>query len=354
MNTTLASGHEVEAMSEEWLARMEQEQTLYNQGMVRLRPGGWLYPTVFTKYADAIYNYKFTDGDVLVMGMPRSGTTWMLELVWTMLHNPDLNQRGNLPIFIRAPHIDFDMMLDSKTIRSTVENPQQFTKMFRQMCPGKKVEDGVFLQISEALPAPRVMKTHLPSTLLPPSLLQTTKVVYMARDPKDVVVSLFHHFCNVRFHNYTGTFDNFVKHFINNDLLYSPYWPNLMMAWEQKDDANMHFVFYEDLKADIKKELGTLNEFLGTNLSQQQLENVAQHTSFSSMKARSEKDAANYHQGAQRREGAFFRKGEIGDWKNHFSPELEQDMNRWIEKNLGNIIFRGNSSLSAHGTKTLV
>nr|XP_045603420.1 sulfotransferase 1A1-like [Procambarus clarkii] len=277
MNTTLASGHEVEAMSEEWLARMEQEQTLYNQGMVRLRPGGWLYPTVFTKYADAIYNYKFTDGDVLVMGMPRSGTTWMLELVWTMLHNPDLNQRGNLPIFIRAPHIDFDMMLDSKTIRSTVENPQQFTKMFRQMCPGKKVEDGVFLQISEALPAPRVMKTHLPSTLLPPSLLQTTKVVYMARDPKDVVVSLFHHFCNVRFHNYTGTFDNFVKHFINNDLLYSPYWPNLMMAWEQKDDANMHFVFYEDLKADIKKELGTLNEFLGTNLSQQQLENPHTH-----------------------------------------------------------------------------
>ncbi|XP_069177636.1 sulfotransferase 1C4-like isoform X1 [Procambarus clarkii] len=176
MNTKLASGHEVEDMSEEWLARMEQEQTLYNKGMVRLRPGGWLYPTLFTKYADAIYNYKFTEGDVLVMGMPRSGTTWMLELVWTMLHNPDLNQRGNLPIFIRAPHIDFDMMLDSKTIRSTVENPQQFTEMFRQMCPGKKVEDGVFLQISEALPAPRVMKTHLPSTLLPPSLLQTTKV----------------------------------------------------------------------------------------------------------------------------------------------------------------------------------
>ncbi|XP_069177640.1 sulfotransferase 1A1-like isoform X4 [Procambarus clarkii] len=176
MNTKLASGHEVEDMSEEWLARMEQEQTLYNKGMVRLRPGGWLYPTLFTKYADAIYNYKFTEGDVLVMGMPRSGTTWMLELVWTMLHNPDLNQRGNLPIFIRAPHIDFDMMLDSKTIRSTVENPQQFTEMFRQMCPGKKVEDGVFLQISEALPAPRVMKTHLPSTLLPPSLLQTTKL----------------------------------------------------------------------------------------------------------------------------------------------------------------------------------
>ncbi|XP_069177638.1 sulfotransferase 1C4-like isoform X2 [Procambarus clarkii] len=176
MNTKLASGHEVEDMSEEWLARMEQEQTLYNKGMVRLRPGGWLYPTLFTKYADAIYNYKFTEGDVLVMGMPRSGTTWMLELVWTMLHNPDLNQRGNLPIFIRAPHIDFDMMLDSKTIGSTVENPQQFTEMFRQMCPDKKVEDGVFLQISEALPAPRVMKTHLPSTLLPPSLLQTKKV----------------------------------------------------------------------------------------------------------------------------------------------------------------------------------
>ncbi|XP_069170216.1 sulfotransferase 1A1-like isoform X2 [Procambarus clarkii] len=215
----------------------------------------------------------------LWLGMPRSGTTWMLELVWTMLHNPDLNnQRADLPIFIRAPHIDFDMMLDSKTIRSTVENPQPMTEMFHQMCPGKKVEDGVFLQISESLPAPRVMKTHLPNTLLPLTLPLTTKVVYIARDPKDVVVSLFYHFCNVKFHNYTGTFDNFVKHFMNNDLLYCPYWPNLMMAWGQKDETFLHFVFYEDFKVDIKKELGKLNEFLGTNLSQQQLDNVKLET----------------------------------------------------------------------------
>ncbi|XP_069181884.1 sulfotransferase 1E1-like [Procambarus clarkii] len=97
---------------------MEHEQTLYNKGMVRLRPGGWLYPTLFTKYTDDIYNYKFTEGDVLVMGMPRSGTTWMLELVWTMLHNPDLNQRGNLPIFIRAPHIQLMVNVPGSTSSS--------------------------------------------------------------------------------------------------------------------------------------------------------------------------------------------------------------------------------------------
>ena len=30
----------------------------------------------------------------------------------------------------------------------------------------------------------------------------------------------------------------------------------------------------------------------------------------------------------------FFRKGEVGDWKNHFSPELNQKIDEWISKNL--------------------
>lgn len=37
----------------------------------------------------------------------------------------------------------------------------------------------------------------------------------------------------------------------------------------------MHFLFYEDLKTDVMKELRTLNEFLGTRLTQQQLDNVS-------------------------------------------------------------------------------
>lgn len=39
---------------------------------------------------------------------------------------------------------------------------------------------------------PRFIKTHLPMSLLNPKLLDTSKVVYVARDPRDVVVSCYH------------------------------------------------------------------------------------------------------------------------------------------------------------------
>lgn len=41
--------------------------------------------------------------------------------------------------------------------------------------------------------SPRFFKTHLPISLLPPNLLDTCKVVYIARDPRDVAVSFSYH-----------------------------------------------------------------------------------------------------------------------------------------------------------------
>ena len=40
---------------------------------------------------------------------------------------------------------------------------------------------------------PRFIKTHLPLSLLPDDLLEKAKVVYVARNPKDTMVSFFHH-----------------------------------------------------------------------------------------------------------------------------------------------------------------
>lgn len=41
-------------------------------------------------------------------------------------------------------------------------------------------------------PSPRFIKTHLPLSMLPPNLLSTAKVIYIARDPRDVAVSIYY------------------------------------------------------------------------------------------------------------------------------------------------------------------
>ena len=66
----------------------------------------------------------------------------------------------------------------------------------------------------------------------------------------------------------------FVKYFLLYKVLYSPYWPHIRMAWEKQSHPNLHFIFFEDMKADINEELRRLNEFLGCGLTQQQLDKV--------------------------------------------------------------------------------
>lgn len=50
---------------------------------------------------------------------------------------------------------------------------------FFRVCPADAdPNDGVYLQISEAIPDPRTIKTHLPFSLLQPSMLDIAKVTH--------------------------------------------------------------------------------------------------------------------------------------------------------------------------------
>jgi hypothetical protein len=92
-----------------------------------------------------------------------------------------------------------------------------------------------------SLPSPRIIRPHLPFFLLPPKLLDTAKVVYVARNPKDVIVSAFYHHklfkvTDVISHfkknkylfytpmkqtnSFTGDLEAFAQHFMNNEGTY--------------------------------------------------------------------------------------------------------------------------------------
>lgn len=66
------------------------------------------------------------------------------------------------------------------------------------------------------LPSPRLFRTHLPFSLLPPTLLDVTRVAYIARDPRDIAVSFFHLQRIFKSISYKGDFKQFWKQFLND------------------------------------------------------------------------------------------------------------------------------------------
>lgn len=69
---------------------------------------------------------------------------------------------------------------------------------------------------AETAASPRFLKSHLPLSLLPPALLDTCKIIYMTRDPRDVAVSYYHLNRLMKFHDYVGDFKSFWDLFIED------------------------------------------------------------------------------------------------------------------------------------------
>ncbi|XP_045132232.1 sulfotransferase 1C4-like [Portunus trituberculatus] len=377
MSRQLLSGHKVEQASEEEVKKMEMVP--FVRGIVRILPEGWLYPWSATIFLDKIYNMKFRSDDVIVMTFPKCGTTWMQEIVWTMLHNPNLdNPEADESIWSRSHEIrsrswcntmpgnkraEHWVYVAARKVKANMADLPWFPLLhecagvtgLNQPLPGviceflslvieasfakvSEVEVELYPRITEVQAEFHVRISDLQAEFCRKSSVSEGRlcptVVYVARNPKDMMVSFYWFWKDFSIFQYRGDFESCVRQLMNGSTLFSPYWPHVKEAWQKRHHPNVHFVFYEDLKADTMLELRKLNDFLGTRLSEVKLEAVAQHISFSSMKHSGDIHIKKIWGEAKLDKTSFFRKGTTGDWKYHFSPELQEEVDRWIEKNV--------------------
>lgn len=140
-------------------------------------------------------------------------------------------------------------------------------------------------QASDDLPSPRLLKTHLPASLLSKELWQNrSKIIYVARNVKDAVVS-FKPFLEA-LATFKGTKDQFIDAFLEDDLYYCPFWPHILEFWEMRHETNIYFTSYERMKTDLKSVLKDLCEFIGKPVPSEEILNQAvDHLSFDNMKS---------------------------------------------------------------------
>jgi len=206
----------------------------------------------------------------------------------------------------------------------------------------------------------RIIKTHLPPALLPQGMLDKCKVVWVTRNPKDSVVSWFHHEKLLPVHalDEKTPFADFAKLYADGEVLYGDYFAHLKEAWALKDHPNVRQIWYEDMKTNQKGVIKDLAAFLGVDFPEDKVDLLNEHLKFENFR---NNDACNMKppKGAVpdeiRDNFNFIRKGkvcrkcahliaicinsppllpfQVGGWKEHFNEEALKNFDAWIEKN---------------------
>eukprot|EP00112_Aurelia_sp_Birch-Aquarium-sp1_P022523 Seg6375.1 transcript_id=Seg6375.1/GoldUCD/mRNA.D3Y31 product="Sulfotransferase 1C4" protein_id=Seg6375.1/GoldUCD/D3Y31 len=285
---------------------------------VRTNPGSCVLPTAYEKIKERIKNFQLREDDIFVFAFAKNGTTWSQELTWCVQNGCDLERARSVPVIARVPFLESPCLMEHMP-REAVGVPEDApADLFSMM---------------ENFPSPRMLKSHLPFCLLPDDLLDKNKVVLCVRNPKDTVVSFYHHEQLIKMHSYEGDFPTYFDMFMNNQVLYSPYFDYIKEAWKRRDHPNLCLLFFEDMKKDQESAIRKVAKFLGKELSDEQVAALVEHLSFNKMKenitASATPEMKNvFHEG----KGHFFRKGKAGDWTNYFTEEMNKRMDEAIEK----------------------
>ncbi|XP_037082658.1 luciferin sulfotransferase-like [Pollicipes pollicipes] len=305
-------------------------------------PGGICLPTSYKDIANKVYNLPLRATDVWVMSFPKTGSTWTQEMVWCIGNDCDLTRARSLHMDVKFPLLEH--WINSKGMMSKVirQKGLKTTKMFAMLNKNPEImtiakDDTTAILNRTPRNQRRFAKTHIFFSLLPPRILDVCKIVYVARNPKDTVVSYYHH--NLLFkglYEFRGDFKTFVDLFMANILPWCPYWENLRQAWSRRHHPNMCFIMYEDMKEDLLAVVRKVSAFLEKDLTEQQVTDLCEHLSFSSMSKNDKVNREVYRDvimDENKKENKFIRKGQIGDWKNYFDEDLNRRFDAWIQAN---------------------
>lgn len=269
--------------------------------------GFWYDPHFLRGVMWAQAHFRAQPTDILLATYPKTGLTWLKALAFATMNR---SLQENSPLLTKNPHdcvpyVEF----------------QAYEKD-----PISKLN---------SIPPPRLLSTHIPYDSLPQSVLTSNcKIVCITRDPKDVFVSMWSFLSKIK----VGDKEPISKEeafelFCNGVSLVGPIWDHVVGYWKASlgSPERVLFLKYEDLKRGTLGNVEKLAEFLGCPFSAREkesgvVEEIVRLCSIESLKKLDVNKSGFYHLGKESdatvHKSAYFRKGEVGDWKNHLSEGM--------------------------------
>ena len=243
---------------------------------------------------DELKNFPLRADDVFVVGYVKSGTTWLQLIVKLILSNGKE---------------------DGKTVLDTIpwlaalgdhaqNGPQPYAD-------------------TDAMASPRAFKSHEPYDMTPggPPSRSPAKYIYIARNPKDTIVSAYHHTRWDKGIGYTGTANDLIQGFADGNMHFGSWFDHVLGWWKHRDDQNVLFIKYEDMKKDLLRTVNAIADFTGCSLKREVIDSIVEKTTFDKMKDSTSSWMPVHFRHNNPNEAPFMRKGVVGDWKNHFTAE---------------------------------
>lgn len=236
--------------------------------------------------------------DVWLVSFPRSGVTWMTFLL------------ANLMVKFCRKNIDVNF----KTIYSIIPDIH-YNK--------ENIPDDTTFH-----PFPRMIKSH--SEYLP----DYKRVIYLIRDPRDVMVSYYDYLTN----KISGPRFKDFSDFIKNRQYGVSTWVKHIKSWINKWDI---IIRYEDLKTNPKGQLEKILSFLNIKtINEDDINFAIEKSSLEEMQSMEKEGMVKVN--AFKKDFAFIRKGDVGGWKDVFKESdtryyreemIRNELNSFLEKN---------------------
>ncbi|CAK6437270.1 unnamed protein product [Pipistrellus nathusii] len=253
----------------------------------------------------AMQNFVFKDEDVLTVSFPKSGTNWLIEILCLIYSKGDPTWVQSVPIWERSPW---------------VENTRGY-------------------QILKDKEGPRLITSHVPIHLFPKSIFKSkTKVIYLIRNPRDILVSGYFFWIISRFVKRPESLEQYFKWFIQGHVAFGSWFDHTRGWMSMRGQENVLIVSYEELKQDTRSAVLKICHFLGKTLEPEELSSLLTHSSFQVMK---ENKMSNYTllRGwlIEDQNGSLMRKGISGDWKNHFTVAQAEAFDRIFREKMADL-----------------
>ncbi len=261
--------------------------------------------TMFDKAIDkAFAGYTPTEHDVIVCSYFKSGTNWMLYTAYQVAEKGQGEFEDLLDV---VPWVDCPS--PETTVALTDERPRQ------------RSHSGL-----------RVIKTHARQQFVPYN--EQAKYICVVRDPKEVVVSGYHFFGSMLLGPLLPSVETWVRHCTSDQAVFHPWHEFTAGYWEWRNRPNVLFITYNEMQDDPAGIIREVEDLLGVELTDEELQRVLQLTSYQHMKTIDHKFYPGEVSPFARPGGSMIRSGKKGNSAELLTPDQQRRIDDWCREGL--------------------